>query len=245
MKRIDFIKKYIDKFEIKEDILGYNYNVSVDLINNNMSAVVDNLQIKLNNVIEKVLEDENKKLTKLEVINLIGDNSLRKDYFEEKYFIEINIMKLYDYLNERFEINKGMTKVYRIECEEKGIYSYLSGIDKSLSDVFDFDDINQTNPKSDEHLPAICLAINYIDRSIIKYACDSKEQLISWFPKEMIQYIQENAPNSKIVEYEIEDSKVLTSTKQAVFISGTEIKIKEFKIEDLFKVENKNKLKNK
>lgn len=243
MKRVDFIKKYIDKFEVKEDTLGYNYNVSVDLINNDMSAVVDNLQIKLNNVIEKVLEDENKRLTKLEVINLIGNNSLRKDYFEEKYFIEINIMKLYDYLNERFKINKENTKIYRIECEGEGIYSYLSSIDKSLGSVFDFDDIGQTNPKSDEHIPAISLAINYIDRSTIKYACDSKEQLINWFPKEMIKYIQKHAPNAKIVEYEIEDSKVLNSKKQAAFISGTEVKIKEFEIEEWFNFENKKKLK--
>ncbi len=243
MKRVDFIKKYIDKFEVKEDILGYNYNVSVDLINNDMSAVVDNLQIKLNNVIEKVLEDENKKLTKLEVINLIGNNSLRKDYFEEKYFVEINIMKLYDYLIERFEINKQNTKIYRIECAGQGIYGYLCDINKPLSSVFDFDDIGQTDPKSDEHIPAISLAINYIDRSTIKYACDSKEQLISWFPKKMIQYIKEHASNAKIVEYEIEDSKVLASTKQVAFISGTEVKIKEFEIEEWFNFENKKKLK--
>lgn len=245
MKRKEFIENYIEKNSIKNDWFGYDYNIKVDLENKDMSVAIDELQIKLNNIIEDIFNDKNKRLTKLEVIHLIGDNSLEKNPFENKIFLSINIMKIYDHLNERFEINKEKCKLYRIECEGQGIYSYLSNINKPLYKIFDFQSIGQIAPLEDEHLPAMCKAINYIDRSLIKYACESKEQLINWFPKKMIKYIVEHAPNTKIVEYEIEDSKVLTSKKQAAFISGTEIKTKEFSIEEWFNLENKKRLKNK
>lgn len=243
MKRKDFIENYIEKNSIKKNILDYNYNIEVELNDKDMSATVDELQLKVNQVIQNIFNDNSKRLTKLEVVNLLGDNGLRKDIFEDKIFLSLNIMKIYDHLNNRFGINKEITKIYRIECEGNGIYSYLSSINKPLSDKFYFDEIGQPSPREDEHLPAICIATNYIDRSLIKYACDSKEQLINWFPKKMIQYIIKEAPNAKIVEYEIEDYKVLTSKKQAAFISGTEVKIKEFGIEEWFSLENKKKLK--
>lgn len=244
MKRKDFIENYVERNLIKKNILGYNYNIEVEFNDKDMSATVEELQLKINEVVENIFNDNSKRLTKLEVINLLGDNSLRKDFLEDKIFLSVNIMKIYDYLNDRFGINKEITKIYRIECEGNGIYSYLSSINKPLSDKFYFDEIGQPSPREDEHLPAICSSMNnYIDNNKIKYACDSKEQLISWFPKKMIQYIKEHASNAKIVEYEIEDSKVLASTKQAAFISGTEVKIKEFQIEEWFNFENKKKLK--
>jgi len=241
MKRKDFIESYIGYIE--KNILGYNYDIEVELNNKDMSTSIDELQLKVNQVIENIFNDNSKRLTKLEVVNLLGDNGLRKDFFENKIFLSLNIMKIYDHLNERFEINKEKSKLYRIECEGKGIYSYLSEIDKPLSSVFDFSSIGQPAPLEDEHIPAISKVTNYIDRSLIKYACDSKEQLINWFPKKMIQYIIKEAPNAKIVEYEIEDYKVLTSKKQAAFISGTEVKIKEFEMEEWFNLGNKKKLK--
>lgn len=239
MNKNNFIEKSLEIL-IKNE--GYKFSLFSEeffikeLINLESYSKSDLLKLKekVNKTIERVFKSKEYKLKEEDLKNIV---KVKKNYNREdrkSFLLEVPLCMIYTKLAEKYNFGNNKIEVYRIENGGLGIYQYLDDIGKSLSEKFIFEEINQTTPMDDGILKSLfSTAMQIHSREYVGnfiFGFNSIKQMYKWFPKDMIEYIKEVSPDSKIVKYEVEEKYLLSSNLQACFNKNKVIKKEEYSI---------------
>jgi len=224
MNRETYIKTmHNNNYSEKESYNNLNNkesHISILLNQEDINVSITDLTIKINKLNKNILTSE---LTYSEVLNLISNNNGVDNNLNGEIIIGINYNTLYDYLIDKNKIEStDISTLYRIEGKkQEGVISYLSGINKSLSEDWDWDSKRCPAPIMDSLIRSVFgkeSGVNFKEyQSKWNFAFNSEESLFNWFEPKVIELILSKSTDINVVEYMTPTHNTLSTDTQTIF----------------------------